>query len=572
MLSSSAAVAEPSQSAMSPAPTSTYDAAAAVTVRAAVPVTVSDVAAMLAVPAVTPLTIPLPVTVATAVLFDAQATVRPVSVLPFASLRVAVSWTVWPVGTEAGAGVTVTEATGAGAGAVTVMAEVPLLPSLVAVIVAEPAVTPVTSPLPPTVATALLLLAQVTVRPLSGFPFASFGVAASCTVWPACTDAVAGLTVTDATGTVLTVIVAVPPCPPLLTAIVAAPALTPVTSPLPLTVATAVLLLAQLTARPDNGLPFPSLGVAARSEERRVGNDAVPGRTVTDATGTVLTVIVAVPLCPSLVAVIVAAPAVTPVTTPLPLTVATAVLLLPQLTGRPDNGLPLASFGVAVSCTVWPTCTDAVLGLTVTDATGTVLTVIVAVPPCPSLVAVIVAAPALTPVTSPLPLTVATAVLLLAQLTARPESELPFASFGAAASCIVWPTCTVAVAGLTVIDATGAVVTVLAAVPLFPSLVAVSVAAPTATPVACPAPFTVATAGLLLDQVTVRPPSGLPNASRVIAAYCAVCPTPIVAVAGVTLTDATGSGHPVTVTLTAVETFPGWLVAVTVKVPQVALV
>src|SRR5207249_6361243 len=137
---------------------------------------------------------------------------------------------------------------------------------------------------------------------------------------------------------------------------------------------------------------------------------------------------------------------------------------------------------------------------------------------------------------------------------------------------IVWPTCTVAVAGLTVTDATGTVVTVIAAVPLFPSLVAVSVAAPTATPVACPAPFTVATAGLLLDQVTVRPPSGLPNASRVIAAYCAVCPTPIVAVAGVTLTDATGSGHPVTVTLAAMETFPGWLVAVTVKVPQVALV
>src|SRR5439155_1307590 len=203
--------------------------------------------------------------------------------------------------------------------------------------------------------------------------------------------------------------------------------------------------------------------------------------------------------------------------------------LLPQLTGRPDNGLPLASFGVAVSCTVWPTGTVAVLGLTVTDATGTVLTVIAAVPLCPSLVAVIVAAPAATPVSYPLP--------------------VPFDT-----------------------DATGTVVTVIAAVPLFPSLVAVSVAAPTATPVACPAPFTVATAGLLLDQVTVRPPSGLPNASRVIAAYCAVCPTPIVAVAGVTLTDATGSGHPVTVTLAAVETFPGWLVAVTVKVPQVALV
>src|SRR5213079_43346 len=96
---------------------------------AAVPLCASLVAVMVAGPTVAPLTSPLPLTVATAVLLDAQVTVRPVSVLPFASLRVAVSWTVWPVGTEAGAGVTVTEATGAGAGAVTVMAEVPLLPS-----------------------------------------------------------------------------------------------------------------------------------------------------------------------------------------------------------------------------------------------------------------------------------------------------------------------------------------------------------------------------------------------------------------------------------------------------------
>src|SRR5437867_4016712 len=384
--------------------------------------------------------------------------------------------------------------------------------------------------------------------------------------------AVAGVIVTEATGTGVTVIVEGPLFPSLVAVIVAVPAALPVTSPLAVTVATAVLLLPQLTVRPDNGLPFASFGVAVSCTVWPTCTDAVLGLTVTDATGTVLTVIVAVPLCPSLVAVIVAAPAVTPVTSPLPLTVATAVLLLAQLTGRPDNGLPFASLGVAASCTVWPACTDAVAGLTVTDATGTVLTVIVAVPPCPSLVAVIVAVPALTPVTSPPPLTVATAVLLLAQLTARPANGLPFASLGVAASCTVWPTCTDADAGLTATDATGTLVTKIAAVPLFPSLVAVSVAAPTATPVACPAPFTVATPGLLLDQVTVRPPSGLPNASRVIAAYCAVCPTPIVAVAGVTLTDATGSGHPVTVTLAAVETFPGWLVAVTVKVPQVALV
>jgi hypothetical protein len=46
-----------------------------------------------------------------------------------------------------------------------------------------------------------LVVAHVTVRPVSGLPFASFGVAVSCTVCPTATLAVAGLTVTDTTGT-----------------------------------------------------------------------------------------------------------------------------------------------------------------------------------------------------------------------------------------------------------------------------------------------------------------------------------------------------------------------------------
>src|SRR5207247_7692625 len=80
-----------------------------------------------------------------------------------------------------------------GAAPVTVMAEVPLCPSLVAVIVAEPATTPLTRPLEFTVATDVLLLAQVIVRPVSGLPLTSCGVAVSCAVWPACTLAGAGL-------------------------------------------------------------------------------------------------------------------------------------------------------------------------------------------------------------------------------------------------------------------------------------------------------------------------------------------------------------------------------------------
>jgi len=76
--------------------------------------------------------------------------------------------------------------------------------------------------------------------------------------------------------------------------------------------------------------------------------------TSTDATGTLVTVTDAVPLFPSLVAVIVAEPGVRPDTSPEVLTVATEVLLLVQVTVRPDRTFPLESLGVAVSCTVCP--------------------------------------------------------------------------------------------------------------------------------------------------------------------------------------------------------------------------
>src|SRR5256885_14128562 len=77
-----------------------------------------------------------------------------------------------------------------------------------------------------------------------------------------------------------------------------------------------------------------------------------------------------VPLLPSDVAVMVAEPTAAPVTNPLPSTVATDGLSVDQVITRPDNGLPFASLGVAVSCTVSPTATLAGDGVTVTDATG----------------------------------------------------------------------------------------------------------------------------------------------------------------------------------------------------------
>src|SRR5436309_15491114 len=95
----------------------------------------------------------------------------------------------------------------------------------------------------------------------------------------------------------------------------------------------------------------------------------VAGEIATEATGTVVTVRAAVLLLPSLVAVIIAEPGVAPATRPLPLTVATLVLLLVHVTVRPVRVPPAESFGVAVSCNVWPTRMLPVAGEIVTEAT-----------------------------------------------------------------------------------------------------------------------------------------------------------------------------------------------------------
>ena len=105
-------------------------------------------------------------------------------------------------------------------------------------------------------------------------------------------------------------------------------------------------------------------------------------------------------------------PAATPLTSPLALTVAMALLPEVQVTGR-DTSCPVAVRGSAWSCTVPPTCTEAVPGTTVTLVTGGRITRIEALPVLPSAVAVMVAVPAATAVTLPAPSTVATAALVL---------------------------------------------------------------------------------------------------------------------------------------------------------------
>jgi len=97
---------------------------------------------------------------------------------------------------------------------------------------------------------------------------------------------------------------------------------------------------------------------------------------MTLATGTTVTFTVAVPLFPSLVAVIVVWPTATPVTSPAELTVRQR-----RVAARPGHDVLVSTFWsaslvVAVSCTVWPTGTFAVGGSSVTNATGTGLAVL----------------------------------------------------------------------------------------------------------------------------------------------------------------------------------------------------
>src|SRR5438094_213765 len=249
--------------------------------------------------------------------------------------------------------------------------------------------------------------------------------------------AVAGVTATEATGTSVTVTAALPALSSLVAVIVADPAALLVTRPLGLTVATAVLLLAPATVRAVSALPAESFGVAVSCTVCPTVRLAVAGATATAATGTDVTVIAALLLLPSLVAVIVAEPAATLVTRPLGLTRATVVSPLAHVTVRPVKVPPAESFGVAVSCTVCPTRMLADAGETASEATGTVVTVSAAVLLLPSLVAVIVAEPAVTLATRPLPLTVATLVLLLVHVTVRLVSVPPAESFGVAVSCKV---------------------------------------------------------------------------------------------------------------------------------------
>jgi hypothetical protein len=235
--------------------------------------------------------------------------------------------------------------------------------------------------------------------------------------------------------------------------------------------------------------------------------ESVTSTIATDAVGGGAIVSVAAPDFPSLVAMIVTVPAATALTKPVDETVARLTAVEVHVTVRPVSTWPDASYSVAVPCVLWPTLTLYEFSVTTTLATGeaSAVTVTATGALTPPDVAVTVALPALTAVTTPVDDTVATAELLDAHVTTRLVITVPLASLGDAKIVAVLPTFSESDDGETDSETAVGVVTVRDVDVLSALLVALIVTVPTLRPVATPDELMLATAELELDQVTVWP-------------------------------------------------------------------
>jgi hypothetical protein len=225
-----------------------------------------------------------------------------------------------------------------------------------------------------------------------------------------------GLTDTPVTATGLTVTIQFAVLFPssVVTVIVAVPTDIAFTSPPVLTDTTAVLLLLHITFLLEalaGDIVADNCCVAFTIKEAEIGFTDTP----VTGTGFTVTTQFAVLFPSCVVTVIVAVPTALAVTSPLALTVATELLLVLHITFLLEA---LAGDIVADNCCVAFTIKEAEIGFTDTPVTATGLTVTTqfAVLFPSSVVMVIVAVPTEFAVTSPLALTVATAVLLLLQL------------------------------------------------------------------------------------------------------------------------------------------------------------
>jgi hypothetical protein len=447
-----------------------------------------------------------------------------------ASKVVADACVVAPAITEPKANDTATDATGIG---LTVMIAVAILVSLTAAMVATPGETAMISPLAETVATPGASVLQSTVRLVSARPLESTSVAVAWVVCPEMIELAARERVMVATGACVTVSCALPLFPSVtaVAVMVVVPTAIAVTTPCVSTVAMPVLLELHVTARPVRTPPLASRVVSVACALPTAVIEPGVRLTATVATGATETLMAAVPLFPSLLAVIVVVPASTAVTRPFASTLAIAGWLELHVTTRPESRPPLPSLVVAVSCRVGliPTMRLTVGGFTETLATGTRSTLITGVDAlaADSLDAVIKAAPipvAVTFTIAPLgvlteleALSDSTAGSLEIQFTVRPERLSPAASLGVPVNCCVCPNRIGFVRVDSASDATGTGVTVRVATPAWPPVVPRIGVDPGATAVTDPVAETVATAGSSEVQAITRSVNTLPAGSRTVA-------------------------------------------------------
>jgi hypothetical protein len=225
--------------------------------------------------------------------------------------------------------------------------------------------------------------------------------------------------------------------------------------------------------------------------------------------------------------------------TPVLLTLATDGALELQVIARSVSTCPLADRVIAVAWVLLPTVSDDWGAVRVMVATGTGITVNVAVALFPSLEAVITVVPTASVVIAPLLSTVATAGVDELHATERPVSVAPRSSRSTALAVVVAPSVSDGNASVTTTVATGAGITVSVALPVFPSLVAVMVAEPAAMADTVPPSFTVATVGDDDVQLTTRPVTAAPAAVRRSAVAFTVPPTVIWVADNATATEAT---------------------------------
>ena len=306
-----------------------------------------------------------------------------------------------------------------------------------------------------------------------------------------------------------TVIFAVPSALPATAVIVAFPSPTPRTRPDVSTLATDSSLEDHANSAPATNCRLASNACAVIRRVSPTTTVSAEGDTVTER-ATCITIANALPEIAPEVAVIVAVPLPSAVTNPAESTGATCGSLLAHVTTSSGIGRPIWSRTSAVSRTVSPSASNTtVSGVTATVVGAGTTTTSCARPVTPDEVAETSTSPTATPATNPVPSTTATVVSLDAHENPAPATPWPFASLASATRRSVSPNTSVSAAGVTSTVLTRwATVTV--ALPEADPAVAVIVAVPFPAAVTRPDPFTVATAVLLLAQVTVTPPMTCP--------------------------------------------------------------